>query len=884
MSRIRITIKSSDKPERNGMNDEDELKPAKVIHNLTNISGHHNEDSEIEKVDKLSDEIKDIPTENKEEVRETENEKDSSEEENNKVTFSVGGSAGFRAKNISDVIYGGSKNSQIKDVVNQMQSFAPKFSLKTSKMVIRQPNSSHLGRNNKDSTKKNNTKEEKASPNKEKKNNKTSNSSSNKTSETDKQIAARQKAFQRLSIEPKESDAPKKRKRSLSLKMNSSSNYDISSISTNMMMDTREFLRASDESDAIGGRRSRREKKSQRKILKDLNKKNADYPKKISIFLPILLQELAKKMKRKSSEILKFLISSGEKGFVSSSVMNDDVIVELIGMHFDCEIEIEKENSGTDIFETSIAQDLLSAKESDIINRFPVVALMGHVDHGKTSVLDFYRRLANKDINSIVDSEAGSITQNIGAFKVRSETSEITFIDTPGHAAFSEMRSKGAGIADIAILIVSGTEGVREQTIESINAARANGVPIIVFATKSDLPGFNIEKVYSDIAKHDLVPESWGGDTIVQSVSAYTGEGMEEALNMVSLQAQIQDIKTTLKSPAKGSILLSLKNEKHGTAITVITKIGIIKKGDIIVTPSGYGRVRKINDSFGKPVQSIMPSEPGEIFGIEGLPLSGEEIKVVKSMREAKAIHSACVSAKQITRVAGAPKGNLDIDQILSSLTGTVKQEEEQQNYLNIFVKASTNGTLSAVILLLENLNFKNTKINIIGSGVGSITTSECTVALNVKAVICGFQVGFIDEATKKKAMDSNASVVLSDVIYHISDEISKIAKARTKKKKMLEQRSTLEVIAIFKSSKVGNIAGCRVVSGEIERNHLISIIRNKEVIIENASILSMKHDTQSVKKANSGMECGLVIEGFDKFEMGDSLYSFEELQIEGEV
>lgn len=652
-----------------------------------------------------------------------------------------------------------------------------------------------------------------------------------------------------------------KRKRRGSSRNKGDAFNSISNISVNMIMSSSDLV--FDDKSITNDQQKRRSKKYKKQRYTAPT--SVTYPSTISVHIPISVADLAKKLKRKAKILSSFLTNNVSPMKVDDMIV-DSYVLELIGDHFSCEIKIDDTLLNTSISKTSIYDDLKNIDESKLAKRPPIVTLMGHVDHGKTSIIDFYRK------SNIVEHEHGKITQNIGAFEIETKFSKITIIDTPGHSAFSLIRSKGVSIADVAVIVVAGDEGVKEQTIESINAARASNIAIIVAATKSDKPEFNLEKIYSDLSSQNLISEAWGGDIMVVPCSTVTGNGMQELAESIALYSDILEIKYDINSNARGFAISAIKSQKEGPRATIVVKNGCLKKNDIIVFQSCYGKVRNIRNQNNEHIDNVIPCTPVEIFGISGIPSAGEEFIVVESLSKAKTISESLLQAKKTEELAI----NADLAKA-KSLQDQNNEEmaEDDIQTINIIVKAITNDTLSAVFGIINGMEFNRTKINIVASGIGCITENDIDTALIFNAVIIGFQTKFVSDKEAKKSESKKVRTIIKDVIYRIPEAIQEIAREKAGTKVIYEKQALLEILAIFKSSKIGKIAGCRVVDGTISRNHVVNVIRNGNTVIEFAKINSMKTEKNDIKESPKGTECGLVLQDFDDFVIGDMIQSF---------
>ncbi len=492
--------------------------------------------------------------------------------------------------------------------------------------------------------------------------------------------------------------------------------------------------------------------------------------------------------------------------------------------------------------------------------RPPVVTVMGHVDHGKTTLLDTIRK------TNVAEREAGGITQKIGASVVERGGKKIVFIDTPGHEAFTKMRARGAQVTDIAVLVVAADDGVKPQTIEAVNHARAAGVPIIVAINKIDKPNANVEKTKRELAEIGLIPEEWGGDTICVEVSAKKGTGVDELLDMIIFLAEYMELKAEVDVPAEGYILESRLDKGKGPIADVIVKKGVLKRGDIILTKSAYGRVRAMFDDKGRQVNEAGPSMPVEVIGLNSLAEAGDKFRVIESEKEAKEIVEAYFEEIREKKLATKPK-KLTLEELLKQ----VKSEETRE--LRLVVKTNSQGELDALIPILERLSTEEIKVKCIHGGIGNINENDVMLASASEAIIIGFNVK-VDPTAKQEAEREGVQIRLYQIIYDVEEDIkaAMIGMLKPKYEEVILGRA--EVRAVFKV-KGGKVAGCYVLDGNIVRNAQARVKRKDAVLFE-GKISSLKRFKDDVKEVAKGFECGIGIEGFSDFEVGDIIEAFE--------
>ncbi len=495
-----------------------------------------------------------------------------------------------------------------------------------------------------------------------------------------------------------------------------------------------------------------------------------------------------------------------------------------------------------------------------VVPRPPVVTVMGHVDHGKTTLLDTIRK------TNIAAREAGGITQKIGASVVEHEGKKIVFIDTPGHEAFTKMRARGAQVTDIAVLVVAADDGVKPQTIEAINHAKAAGVPIIVAINKIDKPNADIERTKRQLAELGLVPEEWGGDTIFVEVSAKRGTGVDELLEMIVLLAEYMELKAEIDVPAEGYVLESRLDKGKGPVADVIIKKGVLRKGDVVLAKGSYGRVRAMFDDKGRQLKEAGPSMAVEIIGLNSLPEAGDSFRVVKSEKEAKAAVEAYLEELKEKKRALRPK-KLTLEEFLKQ----VKEGETKE--LRLIIKADAQGELDALIPTLEKLSTDEVKVRCLHSGIGNVNESDVMLASASNAVIIGFNVK-VDSKAKQAAEREGVQVRLYRVIYDVEEDVKAAMVGMLEPKYEEVYLGRAEVRAVFKI-KGGKVAGCYVLDGRIPRNAQVRIKRGDEIIYE-GKISSLKRFKDDVREVSKGYECGIGIEGFSAFAEGDIIEAFE--------
>lgn len=591
-------------------------------------------------------------------------------------------------------------------------------------------------------------------------------------------------------------------------------------------------------------------------------------PKHLMIRLPVTIKDLAQEMKLKASQLIAKLFMQGIT-LTLNDYLDDETVVQLLGHDFGCEIKIDKaEQERVRITDQTIRQEIGGSSLDQLVLRPPVVTFMGHVDHGKTSLIDSIRK------SNRVAGEAGAITQHIGAFKVKTNAGDVAILDTPGHEAFSEMRSRGANVTDIVILVVAGDEGIRTQTDEAIRQAREANVPILVAINKSDKPNFDPERVYRELADRDLLPETWGGSIITVNCSAATGKGVTELLEMIALQAEILELRANPNARARGTVLESEMHKGLGAVATVLVQNGTLRKGDAIVFGHFSGRIKTMQDDHGRHIEAAGPSTPVKITGLSELALAGHEFIVVKNEKEARELAAARAEGAQ-RETAMKPK--------LGSLEKMMaKKESGEKKILPLILRADVQGSLEALKTSLMKIHSNKVRLEIVNADVGEISESDIALAAASKATIVGFHTSIeshADDLIKQK----NVQVYTQDVIYHLIDEVKVRMRQLLDKLEQETDTGTAFVKAVFRSSQLGLIAGCQISEGTIKRQNLVRQIRGKEVIWK-GKIASLKRLKEDVKEVQKGFECGILLEGQSDIKEGDIFQAYEITYLEQDL
>lgn len=555
-----------------------------------------------------------------------------------------------------------------------------------------------------------------------------------------------------------------------------------------------------------------------------------------------------------------------KKLFVSMGIMAsatqalDRDTTELIAIEYNYELKDKKITDMTRFDEVEVEDN-----EEDLVNRPAIVTIMGHVDHGKTTLLDTIRS------SHVVTGEAGGITQHIGAYQVIKNGKTITFIDTPGHAAFTEMRARGAQITDIVILVVAADDGVMPQTKEAIEHAQAAGVPIIVAINKMDKVGANPDRIKTELTEYNLIAEDWGGDTIFVPISALTGKGVDELLEMIILVSDLKDYKANPNRLGMGSVIEAKLDKGRGPVATLLVQNGTIKIGDIIVVGTTYGKIRSMEDELGRTITSAGPSKPVSVTGLEDVPFAGEKFMALNDERKAREI-SEVRSQNKFNEEKGVGKA--------ASLNDLFKNNDGEKN-LNLIIKCDVQGSIEAIKGLLEKINIEGTNINIIGARVGGITNNDIILAVASNAIIIGFNVRPTSQISDM-AKDEGVEIRLYNIIYKLQEDIEKAVKGLLDP--VFEEKVTgqAEVRETFKVSKVGTIAGSYVTSGQVVRNGSVRLIRDS-IVIYTGKIAGLRRFKDDVKEVKSGYECGITIENYNDIKIGDIIECFVMEEMERE-
>jgi len=577
----------------------------------------------------------------------------------------------------------------------------------------------------------------------------------------------------------------------------------------------------------------------------------------VSLPETITVAELAQKMSVKAAELIKAMMKLGSMVTINQVLDQETaaVLVEELG-HTPV---LMKENALEE--EVIKSAEVVGGEESP---RAPVVTIMGHVDHGKTSLLDYIRR------SRVASGEAGGITQHIGAYHVETDRGMITFLDTPGHAAFTAMRARGADVTDIVVLVVAADDGVMPQTKEAIQHARAAGVPLIVAVNKIDKEEADPDRVKNELAQENVIPEDWGGDTIFVPVSAKAGTGVDELLEAILLQAEVLELKAVSEGPASGIVIESRLDKGRGAVASVLVQRGTLRKGDIVLAGHEYGRVRAMLDENGKPIEAAGPSIPVEILGISGVPAAGDPAVVVGDERKAREV--ALFRQGKFRDVKFARQQQAKLDDMFTQM------EEGEVNNLNILLKADVQGSLEAISDSLLKLSTDEVRVKLVATGVGGINESDAQLAVASNAIVIGFNVR-ADAGAKRVIEEQGVDLHYYSVIYELIDEVKSAMTGMLAPEFKEEIIGLAEVRDVFRSPKLGAIAGCMVVDGTVKRNNPIRVLRDNVVIYE-GELESLRRYKDDVAEVKSGTECGIGVKNYNDVKVGDQIEVYERVQV----
>ncbi len=573
----------------------------------------------------------------------------------------------------------------------------------------------------------------------------------------------------------------------------------------------------------------------------------------------IVVSELAQMLSVKGADVIRAMMGMGVMATINQVVDQDTaiLIVEEMGHEAKAATSEEEQSSTENLLEDT--------SQYETSPRAPVVTIMGHVDHGKTSLLDYIRE------SRVASGEAGGITQHIGAYQVETENGVIAFLDTPGHAAFSQMRARGAQATDIVILVVAADDGVMPQTEEAIKHTRAAGVPLIVAINKIDKESADPEKVKSGLTSFEVVPEEWGGEDVFVNVSALTGEGVDKLLESVLLVAEVRELKARTEGPAKGTVIESSVVKGRGAVATILVQEGTLKKGDVVLAGSQFGRIRAMSDDLGKPISEAGPSTPIEILGLSGTPSAGDDLIVLKNERRARELATRRHEKERETRFAAQQAAKLD--------AMFEKMQDGEKSTLNVLLKADVQGSLEAIKSSLHALSTDEVVVNIVSSGVGGLSETDISLAQSSEAVIIGFNVR-ADASARRFAQESDTELRYYSIIYELIDDVRDAMSGLLKPELREEMVGIAEVKDVFTGSGFGNIAGCMVTEGKVKKDLPIRVLR-KDVVIYEGYLESLRRHQDDVKEVVAGTECGIGVKNYDDVQAGDQIEAFTRTEIE---
>ena len=580
-------------------------------------------------------------------------------------------------------------------------------------------------------------------------------------------------------------------------------------------------------------------------------------PVKRDVLIPevITIRELANRMSEQSSNLIKHLLTMGVKATINHAI-DGDIAEYLIKEFGHNPIKEEKAED--------IIKKIKEVKNENLKSRPPIVTVMGHVDHGKTSLLDVLRKA------NVVEGEYGGITQHIGAYQITKNKNKITFIDTPGHAAFTEMRARGSKLTDIVVLVVAADDGVKPQTVESIKHARAANVPIVVAINKCDLPDADPQKIKNQLLEHELIAEDLSGDTLMIEISTKTKDNLDKLTESIILQAELLDLKTEYDTEAKGIVLESKIDVGRGPVVNVVVTSGNLKKGDYFVSGKKWGKVRAIINDHGENVELAEPSTPVEILGINGASSAGDDFIVLNSEKEAKNLAEA--------RVNEAKEGLKNLSFAAKDNAFTQKTSKD----LNIIIKSDVHGSTEAIKFAISNIKHDEVKAKILLSDIGMVTETDITLAKASEALVVAFNVKPSKEA-KKLAEKENIKIESFNIIYELIDFIKNKMSGLLAPEINEEITGTAEVLDIFKVSKVGKVAGSKVLNGEINQDLNARIIRDGTIVF-NGKVGSIFREKNQVKQVNAGLECGISLKDFNDFQIKDIIEAYRSKTIERQI
>ena len=580
---------------------------------------------------------------------------------------------------------------------------------------------------------------------------------------------------------------------------------------------------------------------------------------RIELPASVVIRDLAQKIEKSPIEIIKKLMTNGVMATINQAVDFDTAAIVVAEYGFEAVAEAQEEAVPEEVGEVPLWRQAIAGEEaSKLVSRPPVVTILGHVDHGKTSLLDAIRT------TEVAAGEAGGITQHIGAYQVEKKGRTITFLDTPGHAAFTAMRARGAQGADLVILVVAADDGVMPQTREAIAHAKAARVPIIVALNKIDKPNANPERVKQQLAELELVPDDWGGSTMVIPVSAKQMQGIDDLLEGILLVADNADIRANPSGKVIGTVIEAELDKTKGTVATLLVQNGTLEAGATVVAGTAYGRLKALSDFKGKPVKKAGPSTPVAVMGLNDVPAAGDVFLVVESEREAREIVGERAEA---ARTAANARKKVSLEELFASYKAGEAKE------LALIVKADVQGSLDPIKAELEKLGQGEIGINILYAETGNVGENDVMLASASKAIIIGFSVQ-ADVAARRLAEKEGVSIRLYDIIYRMSEDIEKALKGMLAPEIIEKVTGKAQVLAVFSASKFGKVAGCRVTEGELRRNARVRVYRGTDMVFE-GEMASLRHEKEDVREIRAGFECGVGFRNFSNIEVGDQIVCY---------
>ena len=618
-----------------------------------------------------------------------------------------------------------------------------------------------------------------------------------------------------------------------------------------------------------GGKRDKKKRKPTGQVRVEnahqFEKPLAPIVREVEVPEGITVADLANRMAIKATELIKVMMKNGVMATINQMLDQDTAVLMVEELGHKAKIVKGSE------FEEGLIQ-AVEGEKRDVPQeaRPPVVTIMGHVDHGKTSLLDYMRK------TRVAAGEAGGITQHIGAYHVKTDKGVVTFLDTPGHAAFTRMRARGAQITDVVILVVAGDDGVMPQTREAIQHARSAGAPMVVAVTKIDKQQSDLLRVKNDLLKEEVVAEDFGGDVQIVGVSSVTGQGIDELLDAILLQAEVLELKAAVDVPARGQVVESSLEKGRGPVATVLVRAGTLRQGDVILTGPHFGRVRAMFDEAGKPVKEAGPSIPVQVLGLSGVPDAGDDIVVVADERKARELAILRETKQREQKIAQSQTVRMN------EIFARMGENEGEIKQLNLMIKADVQGSAEALAEALRKLPSAEVRVNVLSATIGGISESDVDLALASKAIIIGFNVR-ADNVARKRIQDSGIDVRYYSIIYQVIDDVSDAIQGLLGTEIREQIVGIAQVRDVFRSSKFGNIAGCLVIEGAVQRNLPIRVLRNQAVVYE-GTLESLRRFKDDVQKVEAGTECGIGVKNYNDVKPGDQIECFDRIEVKRTV